>query len=220
MSVSPFSRYLTSPNVCTTPSSVNSKRAYPRARLLTSADSLQMLEEKEKKKQEQLEEKERKKREREEKKRLKAEEMKKKTQERERKAAERERKRQEKAMEKEKKSRASNVRTRGKRTTSSNSVTSTSLLPNTTTSASASYSHTEPRFSRNETSCESPVIDPNICCMCFVTYEDDVLEGVGASWISCACGRWLHEDCAEDQIIIDDDGKERNCSFCLDLLCC
>lgn len=219
MSVSPLSRYLTSPNVCTTPSSVNSKRAYPRARLLTSADSLQMLEEKEKKKQEQLEEKERKKREREEKKRLKAEEMKKKAQERERKAAERERKRQEKAMEKEKKSRASNVRTRGKCTTSSNSVTSTSLLPNTTTSASASYSHTEPRSSRNETSCESPVIDPNICCMCFVTYEDDVLEGAGASWISCACGRWLHEDCAEDQII-DDDGKERNCSFCLDLLCC
>ena len=90
MSVSPLSRHLISPNVCTTPCSSN--RAYPRACLLTSADSLQMLEEKERKKQEQLEEKERKKREREEKKRLKAEEMQKKAQEKERKAAERERK--------------------------------------------------------------------------------------------------------------------------------
>ena len=73
--------------------------------------------------------------------------------------------------------------------------------------------------SRSELSSRNQIIDPNICCMCFVTYEDDVLEGAGASWISCACGRWLHEDCAEDQII-NDNGKERNCSFCLDLLCC
>ena len=88
MSVSPLSRHLISPNVCTTPCSSN--RAYPHARLLTSADGLQMLEEKERKKQEQLEERERKKREREEKKRLKAEEMQRKAQEKERKAAERE----------------------------------------------------------------------------------------------------------------------------------
>ena len=217
MSVSPLSRHLISPDICTTPCS--SKRAYPRARLLTSADSLQMLEEKERKKQEQLEEKERKKREREEKKRLKAEEMQKKAQERERKAAEREGKRQEKTMEKERRSKTSNIRTRGKHVTSSNSITSTSLLRETTTLASTSNSLTEPRASRNELSSRDEVIDPNVCCMCFVTYEDDVLEGARASWISCACGRWLHEDCAEDQII-DDDGNERNCSFCLDLLCC
>ena len=68
MTVSPLSKYLTFPDVCTTPTSRNSERAYPRVRLLTSTDSLQMLEEKEKKKQEQLKEKERKKKEREDKK--------------------------------------------------------------------------------------------------------------------------------------------------------
>ena len=41
-------------------------------------------------------------------------------------------------------------------------------------------------------------IDPNVCCMCFVRYEDVILQGSGVDWISCACGRWLHEDCAED----------------------
>ena len=143
MSVSPLSRHLISPNVCTTPCSSN--RAYPRACLLTSTDSLQMLEEKERKKQEQLEEKERKKREREEKKRLQAEEMQKKAQEKERKAVERERKRQEKAMEKERRNKTSNIRTRGRHVTSSSSITVTSPPHETTTLASASNSLTKPR---------------------------------------------------------------------------
>ena len=42
-------------------------------------------------------------------------------------------------------------------------------------------------------------IDANECCMCFGTYEDDIMEGAGAEWISCACGRWLHEDFAFDR---------------------
>ena len=33
-------------------------------------------------------------------------------------------------------------------------------------------------------------------CMCFVTFEEDTLEGTGAEWLPCPCGRWLHEDCA------------------------
>jgi len=37
-------------------------------------------------------------------------------------------------------------------------------------------------------------IDSNTCGMCFVSFED-VLEGGGAEWIPCSCGRWLHEDC-------------------------
>ena len=31
-------------------------------------------------------------------------------------------------------------------------------------------------------------IDSNVCCMCFGSYEDDVLDGYGADWIDCACG--------------------------------
>ena len=58
-------------------------------------------------------------------------------------------------------------------------------------------------------------IDTDICCMCFTNYEDDVHDGNGTEWISCACGRWLHLDCAED-CITDRSGKERYCPFCID----
>ena len=61
---------------------------------------------------------------------------------------------------------------------------------------------------------EDEVIDPSVCCMCFGTYEEDILEGAGADWISCACGRWLHEDCAEE-CRIDLDGQERFCHVCV-----
>ena len=55
-------------------------------------------------------------------------------------------------------------------------------------------------------------INDNECCMCFGTHDDDVLEGSGAEWISCACGRWSHEDCIED-CIVDENGEERVCPF-------
>ena len=60
----------------------------------------------------------------------------------------------------------------------------------------------------------SEEIDLNECCMCFGTYEDDIMEGAGAEWISCACGRWLHEDCAENRVI-DSSGCERFCHYCV-----
>ena len=56
----------------------------------------------------------------------------------------------------------------------------------------------------------NPGIDPNVCCMCFGNYEEDVLDGCGADWIDCACGRWLHVDCAED-CITDCHGNSRYC---------
>ena len=60
-------------------------------------------------------------------------------------------------------------------------------------------------------------IDPNTCCTCFVRYEDDIIRGAGTEWISCACGRWLHEDCAEDRVA-DAQGNDRTCPICLDIL--
>ena len=60
-------------------------------------------------------------------------------------------------------------------------------------------------------------IDANVCFMCFVTFEEDTIEGTGAEWLPCPCGRWLHEDCAEN-CMVDSDGKERYCPFCVDLL--
>lgn len=61
---------------------------------------------------------------------------------------------------------------------------------------------------------DSEEIDVNECCMCFGNYVDDIIEGAGAEWISCACGRWLHEDCIENQVI-DTSGRERFCPFCV-----
>ena len=50
-------------------------------------------------------------------------------------------------------------------------------------------------------------IDPNVCCMCFVTCEEDTREQIGAEWLTCACGKWLHENCAED-MVVDGNGNE------------
>jgi len=53
--------------------------------------------------------------------------------------------------------------------------------------------------------------------MCFVSFEEDVLEGGGADWIPCPCGRWLHEDCAEG-CVADRNGNERYYPICIDIL--
>ena len=57
-------------------------------------------------------------------------------------------------------------------------------------------------------------IDFNVCCMCFGTYSEDVANGDGRNWIECTCGRWLHEDCAED-CLLNKDGKEMFCHSCI-----
>ena len=88
-------------------------------------------------------------------------------------------------------------------------VSTVTSIPSTSTSSIPFTTHHETTQSTNE------VIDPNKCCMCFVTYEDDVLDGAGAEWIFCKCGRWLHESCVED-VVKDSTGDERYCSFCID----
>ena len=57
-------------------------------------------------------------------------------------------------------------------------------------------------------------IDPNTCCMCFVSFEEDLLDGCGAEWISCPCRRWLHEDYAEGYVV-DKNRKEHYCLIVL-----
>ena len=57
--------------------------------------------------------------------------------------------------------------------------------------------------------------EPNVCCMCFGNFEDDVLDGCGADWLECPCGRWLHCECVED-CATDRYGKERYCPYCID----
>ena len=228
-----LSDYLVHPvpatNTVTTPTAP--KRSFPRARLLTSDESLAMLEEKENAKKEALLEKEKRKIERAENKRKREESLQKKKEERARKAEEKARKQQEKA-----KAPSTRGRKKNKVTDATTHITSTaavtlsesvSPMTHVTTdgTAIASASVTVTNVTSTSTApCTSvrghetsigEVIDPNKCCMCFVSYEDDILEGTGADWIFCKCGRWLHEDCVED-IVKDSDGDERFCSFCLD----
>ena len=56
--------------------------------------------------------------------------------------------------------------------------------------------------------------------MCFGLYTEDVERGDGRDWIECVCGRWLHEDCAEDSLL-DKDGFVILANVCSDysLLC-
>ena len=48
----------------------------------------------------------------------------------------------------------------------------------------------------NERAHETFTIDINQCCVCFIHYQDDVAEANGRNWIACSCGHWLHEDCS------------------------
>ena len=67
---------------------------------------------------------------------------------------------------------------------------------------------------RSRLAYDNEEIDPNTCCMCFVSFEENVLDGCGAGWIPCLCGRWLHKDCAEG-CVTDKRGNQR---YCLDIM--
>ena len=217
-STSPLSDLLVCPAL-TTPST--SKRPPSYARLLTSHESLALLEEKENKKKTEVMEKEKRKKERAEKKKEREEEMRRKKEEKAKKAEEKANKAKEKAKKTEtitRKTKAS-----GKKNSSMMQPTA-ELCPLVYVEPSSEIttsSHSDQAGPSNEITTSSSSdrhddsINVNICCMCFVHYEDDVLEGLGADWISCKCGRWLHEDCVED-VIKDNDDDERYCSFCID----
>ena len=49
----------------------------------------------------------------------------------------------------------------------------------------------------------------------FMTYEEDES---GKDWVVCACGQWLHKDCADD-CVVNKEGNERLCSICLNQFC-
>ena len=179
------------------------KKVPPRARLLTSSAVLEILEEKELKKKRELELKEQKKREREENKRKREEDRKQKMEERARKAEEKAKQREQKTEEKARKMEKNIQKT-----------------AHTSSSQAGALGMYQTRSGAQPPSKKARVADENIdesrCCVCFTTYEEDVLQGSGKDWVMCACTRWLHEECAED-CVLDSTGKERLCPLCLDL---
>ena len=212
------SKYLISP-IASTPCT---KKPAPRARLLTSADSLAQLEKKERKKLEEQELKEQRKREREERKKKREDELKQKAAERAKREEERawkkarmEEERVKKAEMKAKKAVSKAEESRKKKGTKQ--VSSNSAREPSASTSSAQTERTSNLRSNRPAPAKTPEneINVNVCCMCFAKYEDDILSGSGAEWISCSCGRWLHEECAED-CVIDINGKERLCSLCLE----
>ena len=68
-----------------------------------------------------------------------------------------------------------------------------------------------------EVEAESTTINTGECCKCFETYED-VRFGRGEEWVECAWGRWIHEKCI-DKVVLDAEGKEKFCSFCVSHFC-
>ena len=180
------------------PSASVPTKAKPRAHLLTSAEALELLEEKEQKKKKELELKEQRKREREENRRKREEDQKRKQEERVRKA-------QAKAKQKEQKTAEKAHRTHPRTQTSSDKTVSTC-----STRSSAQPPQKKARI-------QDETIDENKCCVCFTLYDEDVQNKSGKEWVMCACSRWLHEECAED-CVLDSTGKERLCPLCVDIL--
>ena len=199
-----MSKYLSVP-VDSTPK--RAEGSLPRAKLLTSLDSLRMIEEKEKKKQDELELKATRKKEREEKKKVRDEEAKKRAEKRVVREQERVKKAEQKAEEKKKQEQVKRKREEDTRKRNCGGQVKRKRQCIKLHPAQAKESETG----------QKGEIDTNTCCICNGSYEQDVMEGTGADWLACACGRWLHEDCVDD-CIRDDEGKERICPFCLDEL--
>ena len=74
---------------------------------------------------------------------------------------------------------------------------------------------TDPRSSSTLDEVFNTSIDSNVCFICFGNYEDDLIDGYGADWIDCACGRWLHVDCA-DECVTDCHGNKHYYPYCVD----
>ena len=206
-----------SPATMSTPSSALSRHLQPisllqpsnsqktgRARVLTSADCLKMLEEKKEKKRLEIEEKEQRKRDREQRKKERELAQKQKREERELQL----RKKREAAAAR-KKAPAKRACKRSKRVlcdglgvsaTALTSVGASPALPSIVHSPDGTVSSGEDGASE----CECP--------FCHESYSDG-----GQDWIKCVCGRWVHEECVED-IHHDSDGQEIFCPFCINTI--
>ena len=180
------------------------------ARVLTSAECLALLEEKEERKRREKEEKEQRKLTRELNKKKREEEQKRKAEERVKKAAKKEADKKKKEAEKVAKL-AAKVAEKAAR----------QVAHESRQDASTSRKRPIPRDgTRESTRQKAPKlsaldhIDPNTCCACFGLYEDDI--GTGCEWLQCSCSRWIHEDCVED-VAHGENGEERICPLCLSI---
>ncbi len=171
-----------------------------KAKVLTSAECLKMLDEKKQKKEQAVMEKEERKRERERKKFEREEIAKKKKEEQ----LEKKRMREEAALKKTAKS-------GGKKCNTRNTAINLSRPSEESVDAQLALSST-PSTSTPTTSLRGGQDSRNgfwECTFCYEEFCQDEKE-----WLQCACDRWVHEQCLEE-IILDDQGQERFCPYCL-----
>ena len=174
---SPFSDLLNLPSIVKAPKTGS-------ARVLTSAQCLQLLKEKENKKRQVLEEKEKRKVEREMKKMQRELEQKHKAEERARKKAERE-----EAKAKKEEGRQEKIQ-----------QTKRKQAPST---------HVRPKRKKPNENVDQET-NSNFCCVCFGSYEEDI--DTDREWLECCCGRWLHDDCIDEEDV--DNSCNKLCPFC------
>ena len=159
-----------------------------RARVLTSAECVQALKDKENKKQEEAEQKAKRLEERLKKKKQKEEKFHRKKEETARKKAEREAARVEKE--------AAKLAAKTKRDTAKLPVPVKRRLRDGKESCK--------KRSRVDSS-----VFTDLCCVCFGSYQEDA--GTERQWLQCNCQRWIHEDCIDYN---DSNTSEGLCPFC------
>ena len=209
--VSPLTKYLQLPKTIVKvkeSAATCNTRAITGARVLTSAECLAVIKEKERKKRELEQEKENRKKVREEKRKQREEENLKKAEQKAQREEERKRKREIKEEERKRKEQGRAAKR---------------LKTSATTEAHTSHSSGSVQPTRRSLrECRNTLVtkrvqvdteDSNRCCVCCQTFSEDVEMGTGVEWLQCACGLWLHEDCIID-CVTDSSGKERLCPFC------
>ena len=149
------------------------------------------MQEKEDKKQKALEEKEQKQKEREEK--IREQEAKKKAEEKEEKARKAALKKAKNA--KQSKSLKTNISIRKRKAFQLSSVISskrsnaaTDVLESRDESSTVKENPPDTLAVSSTGLTVSGGFDPNMCCMCFSNFEDDMLDGCGADWLEYPCG--------------------------------
>ena len=195
---SPISEFLVYPTVV---NKAKPKQVSKSARILTSCESLALLEEKKQKKEEEEKEKARRKKEREEKRLAKESEKRQKQQERETKKAEQARKMEELAKKKEEQ-----AQRKGQQKKVNEAVGEYSGQKRKLTCGSVKVYPIRKRAKSDSTSTSNQQSGQDTCSVCFGVYKDDVDEDTGCilpgrDWIQCCeddCGVWSHINCLEE----------------------
>ena len=148
-----------------------------KAQVLTSIECMRILKEKQDKKQREAEEKENRKKEREAKKELKEAEKKRKAEERAKAASQKAK----------------------KGTSKHNSNEKVAKEPTKRTTTEIRSTRKKQKIDLDES------IESDLCCVCFGSYDDDL--DTTRHWVQCQCGKWLHEDCIDEDDSVLIDGK-------------